>query len=199
MQSALESEMSFLLADTQEIITARGLSRRSEIPASLLNGLRSNFRTFSECALIDNANYLDFDSAIPRFESWHPSQPVRSLRCDFRVCESRRHSGDARCLRAPASPRNPVRKATLDSGVRYRPPAEAFTRPRPHPPRIRGRVSLPASSLRLPRLCKAYAKLPAARRQRRAGRCWRLERRTRSDFLEESLIIYDASGPVRAR
>ena len=29
--------------------------------------------------------------------------------------------------------------------------------------------------------------------------CWRLERGTRSDFLEESLIIYDASGPVRAR
>jgi hypothetical protein len=40
-----------------------------------LNGLGSNFRTFSECALIDNAN-LDFDSAIPRFESWRPSQPV---------------------------------------------------------------------------------------------------------------------------
>jgi hypothetical protein len=91
MQSALESEMSFLLADTQEIITARRLSRRSEIPASLLNGLRSNFRTFSECALIDNANYLDFDSAIPRFESWHPSQPVRSLRRRFRLCEDRRH------------------------------------------------------------------------------------------------------------
>jgi len=29
--------------------------------------------------------------------------------------------------------------------------------------------------------------------------CWRLERGTRSDFLEESLIIYDASRPVRAR
>jgi hypothetical protein len=26
-----------------------------------------------------------FDSAIPRFESWRPSQPVRSARCDFRL------------------------------------------------------------------------------------------------------------------
>jgi hypothetical protein len=30
---------------------------------------------------------------IPEFESYHPSQAVRSLRCDFRVCENRRHSG----------------------------------------------------------------------------------------------------------
>ena len=35
---------------------------------------------------------MDFDSAIPRFESWRPSQPVRSLRCDFQVWENRRHS-----------------------------------------------------------------------------------------------------------
>src|SRR6266853_502974 len=33
-----------------------------------------------------------FDSAIPRFESWRPSQPVGSLRCDFQVWENRRHS-----------------------------------------------------------------------------------------------------------
>src|SRR6266566_5659544 len=33
--------------------------------ANLLNGLRSNFRTFSGCTLIDSTNYLDFDSAIP--------------------------------------------------------------------------------------------------------------------------------------
>jgi hypothetical protein len=25
------------------------------------------------------AKQVDFDSAIPRFESWHPSQPVRGL------------------------------------------------------------------------------------------------------------------------
>ena len=37
------------------------------------------------------AKQVDFDSAIPRFESWHPSQPVRSLRCDFQVWENRRH------------------------------------------------------------------------------------------------------------
>jgi hypothetical protein len=29
---------------------------------------------------------------IREFESSHPSQPVRSLLCDFRVCENRRHS-----------------------------------------------------------------------------------------------------------
>jgi hypothetical protein len=34
---------------------------------------------------------VDFDSAIPRFESWHPSQPVRSPRCCFLMCENRRH------------------------------------------------------------------------------------------------------------
>src|SRR6266481_3786848 len=36
--------------------------------------------------------FADFDSATPRFESWRPSHPVRSLRCDFRVWENRRHS-----------------------------------------------------------------------------------------------------------
>src|SRR5258706_3118778 len=36
--------------------------------------------------------FADFDSATPRFESWRPSQPVRSLRCDFQVWENRRHS-----------------------------------------------------------------------------------------------------------
>src|SRR6266849_1942348 len=34
----------------------------------------------------------DFDSAIPRFESWLPSQPVGSLRCDFQLWDNRRHS-----------------------------------------------------------------------------------------------------------
>jgi subtilase family serine protease len=29
---------------------------------------------------------------MPRFESWRPSHPVRSLRCDFQVWENRRHS-----------------------------------------------------------------------------------------------------------
>jgi hypothetical protein len=34
------------------------------------------FGDFSECVLIDHSNYLDFDSAIPRFESWRPSQLI---------------------------------------------------------------------------------------------------------------------------
>jgi hypothetical protein len=51
----------------------------SEISANLLYPLRSNRRDFSECALMDNANQVDFDSAIRRFESSRPSQPVRSL------------------------------------------------------------------------------------------------------------------------
>ena len=33
-----------------------------------------------------------FGSHICEFESSHPSQPVRSPLCDFRVCENRRHS-----------------------------------------------------------------------------------------------------------
>jgi hypothetical protein len=60
--------------------------------ANLLVGLGPNFCEFSECLLINNANHLDFDSAIRRFESSHPSQPVRSLWCDFQVWENRRHS-----------------------------------------------------------------------------------------------------------
>ena len=51
-------------------------SRHSEISANLLYPLRSHRRDFSECVLIDNANYLDFDSSIRRFESSRPSQPV---------------------------------------------------------------------------------------------------------------------------
>src|SRR6516162_7447254 len=46
---------------------------------NLLNGLRSNFRDFSECVLTNNANHVDFDSSIPRFESWHASQ-VKALK-----------------------------------------------------------------------------------------------------------------------
>jgi hypothetical protein len=39
----------------------------------------SNFAIFSERALILLSNWSDFDSAIPRFESWRPSQLI-SLR-----------------------------------------------------------------------------------------------------------------------
>jgi len=51
--------------------------RHSEMSANLLIGRRSNFSDFSERALINNGNHLDFDSAIPRFESWRPSQLKR--------------------------------------------------------------------------------------------------------------------------
>ncbi len=40
-----------------------------------------------------NTRAADFGSAIRRFESSRPSQPVRSLRSDFRAWENRRHSG----------------------------------------------------------------------------------------------------------
>jgi hypothetical protein len=39
--------------------------------------------------LKSKAEQVDFDSVIPRIESWRPSQPVRSLRCDFQVWENR--------------------------------------------------------------------------------------------------------------
>jgi hypothetical protein len=64
---------------------------RSEMPANLLKGKRHNFRDFSERALIDHANQSDFDSAIPRFESWRPSQPTRSLPDDYLNSAKSRH------------------------------------------------------------------------------------------------------------
>src|SRR5215469_10311629 len=57
----------------------RSALRHSEISANLLSGLMSNFPDFSERALTDNGNQLDFDSSIPRFESWHASQ-VKALK-----------------------------------------------------------------------------------------------------------------------
>jgi hypothetical protein len=45
----------------------------SEIDPNLLMQEHWYFGDYSECALIDHPNYLDFDSAIPRFESWRPS------------------------------------------------------------------------------------------------------------------------------
>jgi hypothetical protein len=70
-------------------------SLHSEITANLLIGFRSNFSIFSECALTNNANHLDFDSAIPRFESSRRAAEnivheaiicprCSSLRCSFR-------------------------------------------------------------------------------------------------------------------
>jgi hypothetical protein len=63
-----------------------GLRRRlphSESTANLLVDKRSNFAIFSECALISKGKYSDFDSAIPRFESWRPSQDFNDLTAPF--------------------------------------------------------------------------------------------------------------------
>jgi hypothetical protein len=51
----------------------------SESTANLLIDNGSNFPVFSEYVLISKENWSDFDSAIPRFESWRPSHQVRSL------------------------------------------------------------------------------------------------------------------------
>jgi hypothetical protein len=45
-----------------------------EIVANLLIDNGSNFPIFSERGLISKEKWSDFDSAIPRFESWRPSQ-----------------------------------------------------------------------------------------------------------------------------
>jgi hypothetical protein len=49
------------------------------MPANLLIGLRSDFPIFSERALKYKMNHVDFDSAIPRFESWRPSQRFQTV------------------------------------------------------------------------------------------------------------------------
>jgi hypothetical protein len=48
-------------------------SLHSESGAKLLIEKGANFAIFSEMTLIFLQNYSDFDSAIPRFESWRPS------------------------------------------------------------------------------------------------------------------------------
>jgi hypothetical protein len=87
----------------------RGIGMRSSVPNPAVASAPSRFRHQSRRASPSpdragraRANlarafayqrpFADFDSAIPRFESWRPSQPVRSLRCDFQVWENRRHS-----------------------------------------------------------------------------------------------------------
>jgi hypothetical protein len=77
-------------------------ARHSEMTANLLTGNEPNFRDFSEWALIDHANKSDFDSAIPRFESWRPSQPQASLAGDFGHSRKWRHFRGLEC-RDPVS------------------------------------------------------------------------------------------------
>jgi len=60
--------------------------------ANLLAVLGVNLASFLEAALSDKANWSDFDSAIPRFESWRPSQhrsrsSVRQLESQLRTCK----------------------------------------------------------------------------------------------------------------
>jgi hypothetical protein len=54
------------------VLMGPNASRYSEMSANLLIELRSNFRIFSECALINKVNHLDFDSAIPKSPSLTP-------------------------------------------------------------------------------------------------------------------------------
>jgi hypothetical protein len=49
-------------------------ARHFEIVANLLAELEPYSADFSKGALISQGNQSDFDSAIPRFESWRPSQ-----------------------------------------------------------------------------------------------------------------------------
>jgi hypothetical protein len=68
----------------------RSRARHSEIFANLLYELTSNFREFSERALINIANHLDFDSATRRFhtvQSPH-STPMRASTAE--ACSSAR-------------------------------------------------------------------------------------------------------------
>jgi hypothetical protein len=48
-----------------------------ETAANLLRLLERVLADFSKCALKSLDNQADFDSAIPRFESWRPSQITR--------------------------------------------------------------------------------------------------------------------------
>jgi hypothetical protein len=56
-------------------VSVRRASRHSEMSVNLLIGWRSNFRDFSERVLMNNANHLDFDSAIPKSPPLRPCQP----------------------------------------------------------------------------------------------------------------------------
>jgi hypothetical protein len=55
-----------------------------EAVAKLLKWLEPISAIFSKCALKSLENQTDFDSAIPRFESWRPSQ-ISELASDVDV------------------------------------------------------------------------------------------------------------------
>jgi hypothetical protein len=73
----------------------------SESAAKLLIENEASREVLTECALIRKADKLDFGSAIPKFESWRPSQPPGSL------AEIPRRFGNRRYFRRLAA-RSPV-------------------------------------------------------------------------------------------
>jgi hypothetical protein len=58
-----------------------------ETAAKLLRSLERLLADFSKCALKSLDNQADFDSAIPRFESWRPSQQVTVFADFLCLCE----------------------------------------------------------------------------------------------------------------
>ena len=112
---------------------ARRVCRHSKISANLLNGLRSNSRSFSEGSLISKEKHLDFDSAIPRFESWRPSQPV-NVRSGLHQCDGHsRHRPVPRRSRSRtrAISTNPESRPRRASRAGSAIPASRDSRPRP--------------------------------------------------------------------
>jgi hypothetical protein len=92
--------------------------------ANLLTGNEHNFRDFSEWTLIDHANQADFDSAIPRFESWRPSQiTVRNCsRSSAKVRQviEKAPESDAKNSSAPAVDRLKSENLTVSMAVYQR-------------------------------------------------------------------------------
>src|SRR6476619_6487359 len=86
--------------------------RRSETRPNLLMLLGLNFAVFSECLLMRKENCSDFDSAIPRFESWRPSHT------GVRRCS--RPSADVRFL-IDKKPENATRCLWIFASVRLQP------------------------------------------------------------------------------
>src|SRR6267143_2154610 len=70
--------------------TATGFAPLTELPPNLLIGKRPESGLF-RMTIVGIDRIGGFDSAIPRFESWRPSQPVRSRRRCFRMWENRRY------------------------------------------------------------------------------------------------------------
>jgi hypothetical protein len=68
----------------------RGLFFHLETAAKLLKLLERVLAVFSKCTLKLLDNQADFDSAIPRFESWRPSRSPHRLRALYERLAARR-------------------------------------------------------------------------------------------------------------